>query len=75
MSCFHSKMVESYFCIRLLVMGYALMPLFLLCRGLGGELMRPAGKYHSWGVKAEFAIMNSSVYFFSVCFIYIALNA
>lgn len=46
------------------MIGYALMPLFLLCRGLGGELMRPAGKYHGWDVKAELAVMNSSVYFF-----------
>lgn len=58
MICFHSEMVLRAFsslgsALRLPVVGYSLKALFLLCRGLGGELMRPAGKYRSCGVKAE----------------------
>lgn len=35
------------------------VPLRLLCRGLGGELMRPAGKYHSRGMKqnVQYAVL------------------
>ena len=58
MICFHYEMVLRVFfslgnALGLLVVGCSLKALFLLCRGLGGELMRPAGKYHSCGVKAE----------------------
>lgn len=74
--CFNSEMVLRVFsslsnALRLPVVGCSLKALFLLCRGLGGELMRPAGKCHS----RKCAVMNSSISFSPACYAYIVLNA